>query len=118
MTSSRKPAGVAGVLAVIFTLSFSAAPLRAAEVGSAPPPETARHSLAAAAVAKVEALDPAETAAAVAPATQEVAPSPAESPAFFKTGKGIAVLLLLAGGMTATLISTSNDRDKVKSPVR
>ena len=123
MLSLRGARPIAAALALVFLVSLVAAPLGAAEL---PAPQTAPQptaqqapaqptTLAAAAEARIEALDPAEAAAAIAP-VQSQATDTAGEPGFFKTSKGIAVLALFAGGVTWTLISKSQDR--VKSPIR
>jgi len=99
-------------LALILGLVLAAPPAMAAEP-QPPSPTPARTSLAAAAAAKVEALD---TAAAVQPALQEPPSDDTGSPSFFKTPKGIAVLLLFVGGTTAVIVSKS--RDRVHSEIR
>jgi len=119
MLSLRGARPIAAALALVFLVSLVAVPLGAAEL---PAPQTAAQqapaqptTLAAAAEARIEALDPAEAAAAIAP-VQSQATDTAGEPGFFKTSKGIAVLALFAGGVTWTLISKSQDR--VKSPIR
>jgi hypothetical protein len=42
----------------------------------------------------------------------------ASSPSFFKTPKGIAVLVLIAAGVGYTAYSAVHDRQPVKSPIR
>jgi hypothetical protein len=77
-------------------------------------PATAPRPIAAAATAKVEALPAASLAqAAQAPAT---ATAPTGEKPFFKTGKGIAALVLTIGA-TAWLVQSRNS-NKVTSPGR
>lgn len=107
---------LAGALALVVGLTLVATPAFAA--GPAPGP------IAAAATAKVEAM-PAEALAQAAPATPAAKAAPAaptapstSSPSFFKTGKGIAVLVLVAAGVGYSGYSAVHDRKPVKSPIR
>jgi len=88
---------------------FSAPPAGAAEPAPQPSPEP---TLSASADAALEAM-PSATLAAAAQAMPEPARGPDDT-SFFKTGKGVAVLALLAGGLGYTIYSFSHDR--VKSP--
>jgi hypothetical protein len=112
---SSRARALAGALAFAFGLVMAAP----AAAGPLPPLRTAplaKAPLATAAAARVNALTPAQLAA-VAPQTTDVAPS-TSSPSFFKTGKGVAVLVLLAAGVGYTAYSAVHDRKPVKSPIR
>jgi len=112
---SRWARALAGALAFVFGLAMAAP----AAAGPLPPLRTtapAAAPLATAAAARVDALTPAQLAS-VAPQTTEAAPS-TSSPSFFKTGKGVAVLALLAAGVGYTAYSAVHDRKPVKSPIR
>lgn len=107
---------VAIVLACLLGLALTAQPVAA---GPLNPPSSAAPAgtpMAAAASAKVASLTPAQLAS-VSPQASEPAPS-TSSPAFFKTGKGIAVLILVAAGVGYASYSAVNDREPVKSPIR
>jgi len=103
---------VAGALALLVALAFSAPPAGAAEPRPEPSPSPEPSTLAGSVDAALEAM-PSATLAAAAQTTQEP-PSGPDNPSFFKTGKGVAVLALLAGGLGYTIYSFSHDR--VKSP--
>lgn len=100
---------LAGLLALIVGLTLVAPPAFAAAPAPAQP-------LAAAAAAKVEAM-PAAALAQAAQAKPAAAPAETSKP-FFKTGKGIAVLVLIAGGVGYAAYSAVHDRKPVKSPIR
>jgi cell division septation protein DedD len=107
----RRARPLAGLLALLVGLAFAAPPAFAAEPTPEPSP-TPHPTLAEAAVAAVDAL-PAATVAQAAQAAPAPSPAP-EGRSFFKTGKGAAVLVLLAAGLGYTVYSFSHDR--VKSP--
>jgi cell division septation protein DedD len=109
----RRARPLAGLLALVVGLAFAVPPAFAAEPTPDPSP-TPRPTLAEAAVAAVDAL-PAATVAQAAQATPAPSPAP-EGKSFFKTGKGAAVLVLLAAGLGYTAYSFSHDR--VKSPAK
>jgi hypothetical protein len=97
-----------GILALIVGLTLVAPPALAVQ------PQGPARPLAAAATAKVEALP----AAAVAQAAQ-AAPAPAASTGnkpFFKSTKGIVVLVLMATGLGWAAVS--RNQDAVHSPAR
>ena len=104
-----------GVLALAFGLAMAAPPAVAGQLPSPKPASPAEATLTAAAGARVAAMTPAEVQAAVQAAP--AAPS-TSSPSFFKTGKGVAVLVLIAGGVGFAAYSAVHDRDAVKSPIR
>jgi hypothetical protein len=97
---------LAGVLALIVGLTLVASPAFAA------PLQTPARPLAAAAAAKVEAM-PAATLAQAAQATPAAATG--DKP-FFKSTKGVLVLVLMATGITWAAVSRS--QDAVHSPGR
>jgi hypothetical protein len=108
---------VAGVLAAVFgfvvpTQSLAAQPATVTAVASA---ETAVSSAAA---ARVAALTPAQLDSLSTQATEPTAAGTPGSPSFFKTSKGIAVLVLIVAGVGFASYSAVNDRDPVKSPIR
>jgi len=106
---------IAAALSVVLCLTL-AAPAFAAEPARPAAKPPVKTSLAASAMAKAEALEPAK---AVLNAQEPgAADDPTSSPAFFKTGKGAAVLVLLAAGVGYSIYSAFNDRDPVKSPIR
>ena len=100
---------LAGALALVVGLTVVAPPAFAA--GPAPDPRP----ITAAAAAKIEAM-PAAGLAQVAPAAPATAPIDTAHKPFFKTGKGIAALVLTIGA-TAWLIQSRNS-NKVSSPGR
>jgi hypothetical protein len=73
-------------------------------------------ALTLAAQPSAAALTPAQLAS-VAAQTTDAAPSTA-SPSFFKTGKGVAVLVLVVAGVGYASYSAVHDRNPVKSPIR
>ena len=95
-----------GTLALIVGATLCAP--QAIAAGPAPKP------IAAAAAAKVEAM-PAATLAQAAQTKAAPAGTTVDKP-FFKTGKGVAALALLAGGLGYMTYSLNHDR--VKSPGR
>jgi hypothetical protein len=110
---SSRARAFAGTLAFVFGLAM-ATPVAA---GQLPPVHGAPQApLAAAAAARVHALTPSQLAS-VTPQATDAAPS-TSSPSFFKTGKGVAVLVLLAAGVGYTAYSAVHDRNPVKSPIR
>ena len=111
MTHSLKHTRLpAGALAFVVGLTLVAPPAFAAEPTTVGTPRP----IAAAATAKVEAM-PAATLAQVAP-TPSAAIAPSNEKPFFKTGKGIAALVLTIGA-TAWLVQSRID-NKVSSPGR
>jgi hypothetical protein len=94
---------LAGILALIFGLTLVAPSAFAAE------PAAPARPLAAAAAAKVESMP----VAALAQAKPATVPGEASKP-FFKTGKGAAAAILIAGALAMTFVSYSKDR--VQSP--
>jgi hypothetical protein len=93
--------------------SLAVAPAHAGDAWSPTFPRKAtRGPLAASAEARVARLD--TSAAAAAQATAPAAAS--EHKSFFKSGKGIAVILLFVGG-TAWTIASANDK-RIHSPIR
>jgi hypothetical protein len=101
--------------AVALCLALAAPAFAAEPLGSAPKP-TLKTTLSASAIAKVETLDLTEAVATTqAPSSADDATN---SPAFFKTPKGAAVLVLLAAGVSYTIYSAFHDRKPVKSPIR
>ena len=118
MHAPRRRAGpLKGALALILGFAVASPLALAAEPPAAEP---ARTTLAQAAAAQVDAMDPlAVTAATIetpaiqaTPAEREQTPTPKKP--FFKTGKGLAAAALMAGGLAITFVSFGNDR--VKSP--
>jgi hypothetical protein len=110
----RQARPLAALLALVFGLAVAAPPAFAAEPTPEPSPNP-QPTLAAAALAAVDAL-PAATLTRTARAAQ-TAPEPVATPedkSFFRSGKGAAVLVLLAAGLGYTVYSFSHDR--VKSP--
>jgi hypothetical protein len=103
----------ARVLAAVLALVVGSA-LVAPPAFAAPAPAPAR-PLAAAAAAKVAAIPSATLAPAAQASPATAAPATGEKP-FFKTAKGVAVLVLMATGITWAAVSRS--QDAVKSPAR
>lgn len=101
---------VAAALALVVGLTFTAPPASAEgpEAAAAPRP------VSAAAAAKVAAF-PAASLAQAAPAAPA---APSTDKSFFRTGPGIAALVLMAVGTGLMIHSTQSDRDKVRSPIR
>jgi len=97
---------LAAILALVVGLTFLAPPTFAAA-----PPVPVR-PLAAAAAAKVQAAP----AAALAQAAQANAPAASSDKPFFKSAKGVAVLVLMATAITWAAVSRS--QDAVRSPGR
>ena len=93
--------------------SLAAAPAHAGDAFSASfPRKASKGPLAASAEARLARLD---TSAVTA--TQATAPAAAsEHKSFFKSGKGIAVILLFVGGTAWTIASASDKR--IHSPNR
>jgi hypothetical protein len=101
---------LAGFLALVLAVTFTA-PTFAAE--PAPPASPANARPLAAAVAATLSSMPVPAAAI----TQEPAPETGGGgKSFFKSNKGIAALVLMAGGVAYTLYS--KDKDRVHSPIR
>jgi hypothetical protein len=107
---------VALALAFALGLVMAAQPVAAGPLPPLKTPPKATAPLAAAAAAKVASMTPAELQSVTAQAA-EPAPS-TSSPSFFKTGKGVAVLVLLAAGVGYSCYSAVHDRKPVKSPIR
>jgi len=105
--------GVAVALAVLMGLTFAAPP--AAVAGTPEAPHNNDMSLATAAAARVAAT--ANHAVTIAPAQGAPGAGAGESKSFFKTGKGIAALVLMVG-CTAWLIASRKSGDVVHSPGR
>lgn len=101
--------GVAATLAVL--MGLTAAPPLAA--GTLEPPR--QTTLAAAAATKVAAT--ANQAVAIAPTQDAGGAGAGESKPFFKTGKGIAALVLMVGA-SAWVIASRKSGDVVHSPGR
>ncbi len=101
---------VVGALA--FSLAAGPSVALAAEAAAAPKavPNATAPTLAQAAAARASAALP---AAALAPAQAATAGS---GRSFLKSGKGVAVLVLMAAVVGYTVHST--DKDRVKSPIR
>ena len=102
---------LAGAVALLVALALASPPCLAGD--AMPPAATPATPLANATAAKLAALNPAPEAALVQ------APAPAastESKPFFKSTKGVAVLLLMATGLTWAAVS--RNKDAVHSPGR
>lgn len=102
---------VAAALAVLTGFTFAAPPAAVAET-----PELPRNnpmSLATAAATKVAATS--NHAVTVAPVQDAAGGGGSESKPFFKTGKGIAALVLMAGA-TGWVIASRKSGDVVHSP--
>ena len=97
---------LAAILALVVGLTFLAPPAFAAA-----PPATVR-PLSAAAAATVQAAP----ASVLAQAGQAAAPAASGDKPFFKSTKGIAVLVLMAGAVTWAAVSRS--QDAIHSPGR
>jgi hypothetical protein len=110
---SRRTRALAAGLALLVGFTFGAPPAFAADPVPEPTPAP-QPTLVETAEAAIEAM-PAATLASAAQAAPEPTSAPSD-PSFFKTGKGAAVLVLLAGGLGYTVYSFSHDR--VKSPVK
>lgn len=110
--SSPWARGVAAALAVFVGLAVIAPPAAAAERPLLPHKPT---SLATAAEARVAAS--ADHAVRIAPVQEAAGGGPGESKPFFKTGKGIAALVLMVGA-TAWVIASRTGGDVVHSPGR
>jgi len=109
-TVSAKTRLCSGILALV-GLAIAAPPAWAAEApGNANP--SGPKSLRAATAAKVATL---ETKAAVG-FNQQAGAGASDSGSFFRTKKGVAALILMAGGVTWAVISRKNDA--VHSPAR
>jgi len=100
---------LAAILALVVGLTFLAPPAFAAA-----PPATVR-PLSAAAAATVQAA-PASVLAQAGQAGQAAAPATSGDKPFFKSTKGIAVLVLMAGAVTWAAVSRS--QDAIHSPGR
>jgi hypothetical protein len=100
-----------GALALVVGLTLTAPPVLAAEAATVVP---VSGPIAAAAIAKVEAMPPATQAAKATPA-----PAAATAPGskgFFSGPKGVVAIVLMAGALGYMGYSMNNDR--VKSPAR
>jgi hypothetical protein len=113
---NRWARALAGSVALLLALTFTAPPAFGAEVNTPTPPQAAPKSLAAAAEAKLASLDTSE-AVTVAPA-QAAATTVDQSGSFFKSPKGVAALVGIVAATALVFYKRSNDRDKVLSPVR
>jgi hypothetical protein len=100
---------LAGMLALVMAVTISA-PTFAAEAAE-PAGKAAARPLSAAVAAKLSSMP-----VAAAAVTQEPAAETAGGKPFFKSSKGIAAIILMAGGVAYTLRSKSKDR--VHSPIR
>jgi hypothetical protein len=110
VAASRRVKGLTTALVVLMGPGLAATPASAGTAGAAP---ARALSLSASAEARVAALD----ASGVVAATQGDAPRKSNSDRpFFKTRKGIVVLVLMAAVATYTVVSRS--RDAVHSPTR
>jgi hypothetical protein len=96
-------------LALAFTWTV---PARAAELALAKPTQAV--SLAAATSARLARLDANEALRATQSATPAAASS--DSPSFFKSPKGIAVILLMAVGTGYAIYSAKSER--IDNPLR
>jgi hypothetical protein len=103
--------GVAAALVVLMGLTFAAPPAAVAATPQGP----SKTPLAAAVDAKVAASS--SQAVVAAPAQDAAGGGGGESKPFFKTGKGIAALVLMAGA-TGWLIASRKSSDVVHSPGR
>lgn len=101
---------LAGLLALAVAVTVTA-PTHAADEAAAVEPAPA--PLRAAVEARLSTTQVPAEAVTTQAATSEGAPP---SKSFFRTGKGIAVIALMAGGVGYTLYSKSHDR--IKSPIR
>lgn len=108
--SSPWARGVAAALAVLMGLT-AAPPLAAAGMPESPHKTT----LAVAAATKVAAT--ADQAVAIAPTQDAGGAVAGDSKPFFKTGKGIAALVLMVGA-TAWLVASRKSGNVVHSPGR
>ncbi len=108
-TCPARAAAGALTLALAFTWSV---PARAAEPSPVRPIET--RSLAAATSARLAKLDTKDALRATQSATPAAATG--DSPSFFKSPKGIAVLLLMAVGTGYTIYSAKDER--IDNPLR
>ena len=102
---------VAASLALVLGLTLVAPPAFAAEPAGAASPRP----IAAAANAKVDAL-PAAALAQAAPAAPAATPAETGGKPFFKSTKGIVVLVLMATAVSWAAVSRS--QDAVHSPAR
>jgi hypothetical protein len=107
---------LAGSVALLLALTFTAPPAFGAEVKAPTPPKAAPKSLAAATEAKLASLDTSE-AVTIAPA-QAAATTVDEPSSFFKSPKGVAAVVGIVAVTAFVFYKRSNDRDKVLSPVR
>jgi hypothetical protein len=103
---------VAGALALLLGLTLAAPPAANAREAKAPPAKASIAATAAAAVARMDTGAVRLTQDPPAPASG----SP-EGSSFFRSGRGAAVLVLLAAGVGYAIYSTRNDIVK-QSPCR
>lgn len=101
---------LAGISAFVLGLTMVAPPAFAAEVRATP-----ARLLAAAAAARVEAM-PAAAVAQAAQATPTPAAPTTDGKPFFKSTKGIVVMLLMGTGLAWAAVS--RNQDAVHSPGR
>jgi hypothetical protein len=109
----RRARPLAGLLALLVGLTFAAPPA----IASGPAPETTptpRPTLATSAANAVAAMPAAAVARAARAQSAPTVANAGSDQSFFKSGKGAAVLVLLAAGLGYTVYSFSHDR--VKSP--
>jgi hypothetical protein len=100
----------AGLLAVAVALTLAAPPAWAGEAKSPAAPQTLRTATAV----KVAAIDTNKALRLSADAAG--GGGSGDSKGFFRTPKGVATLVLMAGAMTWLLVSRS--RDAIHSPAR
>lgn len=103
--------GVAATLAVLLALTVTSPPLAAAGT----PQKPRQTTLAAAAATKAAASS--DHAVTIAPTQEAGGAAAGESKPFFKTGKGIAALVLMIGA-TGWVIASRKSDDVVHSPGR
>lgn len=106
---------IAGALALLMGLTFSAPPV-AAEAAADSRPVASKPTIADAANKVTRSVPRAALMQTTdAPAATDTADS---ASGFFGTSKGKLALVLFAAGIGWTLYSVKNDRDPVKSPIR
>ncbi|HET7747030.1 MAG TPA: hypothetical protein VFM29_06990 [Vicinamibacteria bacterium] len=107
---------LAGLLALLMGLTFSAPPAAAAEAAASARPVASKPTIADAAAKATRTVPRAALMQTTdAPAATETADS---ASGFFGTTRGKLALVLFAGGIGWTIYSAKNDRDPVKSPIR
>ena len=106
---------LAGSLALLVAFAFAAPPAYGADATAPKPVPPKQGTLAAAAAAKLATLDTSEAVSLAA--TQTPAPSQPDDPgSFFKSSRGLAVLVLMVAGTAGVIYYRGQDR--IKSPVR